>query len=223
MLRNTKTKLFLVIFLIITFITTFSYAENETTTETIETTTDNAAVVETETTDESTTQATSTQDIYEGDLYLTGENITMDKLVNGNTYITGNNVTITGQIAGNLFVFANQVTFTDAYIESSVYIFANEVKFQAVASDLYACCNKLEIPSDYGVYRDLNCYSNSLSILGIIGRNVNCNVTALTLEKDGAKASIYGDLAYSSASEIQIPEGSVQGETKFSKLYIYLT
>lgn len=55
-------------------------------------------------------------------MYLTGEDVTMDQLVDGNVYIMANNVTVTGQIAGNLFVLANKATFTDAYIQSSVYL-----------------------------------------------------------------------------------------------------
>ena len=230
MLRNTKTKVLLSLFLIITLISTFSFAENETTAETT-TNTEVTTTEESNTTNEVDTTSTDNtvdsvtsednsnqKDVHEGDLYLTGEDVTMDKLVNGNVYIMANNVTVTGQVAGNLFILANKATFTDAYIESSVYLCANEVNFKAVASDLYACCNTLEIPTDYGVYRDLKCYSNSLTLLGIIGRDVECNVASLNLEKDGAKANIYGNLNYSSAKEIQVPDGAVQGETKYTQI-----
>ena len=242
MLRNTKTKVLLILFLIITLISTFSFAENETTDETTsntEVTTTNDSDTEnsvnsTSDTEESestliseednegaensSTSGTDSKDVHEGDLYLSGEDVTMDKLVNGNVYIMGNNVTVKGQVAGNLFILANKVTFTDAYIESSVYLCANEVSFKAVASDLYACCNTLEIPANYGTYRDLKCYSNSLTLLGIIGRNVECNVASLNLEKDGSKADIYGNLKYSSTKEIHVPDGAVQGETNFTQI-----
>lgn len=230
MLRNTKTKVLLSLFLIITLISTFSFAENETTAETT-TNTEVTTTEESNTTNEVDTTSTDNtvdsvtsednsnqKDVHEGDLYLTGEDVTMDKLVNGNVYIMANNVTVTGQVAGNLFILANKATFTDAYIESSVYLCANEVNFKAVASDLYACCNTLEIPTDYGVYRDLKCYSNSLTLLGIIGRDVDCNVASLSLEKDTSKANIYGNLNYSSAKEIQVPDGAVQGETKYTQI-----
>ncbi len=231
MLKNTKTKLFLSILLIITLITPFSFAENEINTETTndsqvtqnlnQTDEDVTPISETDEqtiTSDNTEQSEESQDIHEGDLYLTGNNVTMDKLVNGNVYIFGNNVTVTGQVAGNLFVGANKLEFKDAYIESSAYICANSVNFRAVASDLYVCCNTLEIPTNYGVYRDLKSFSNSATLLGIIGRNANCEATNLSLSKDDAKATIYGDFNYSSISEIEIPEGSVEGETKYSKI-----
>lgn len=230
MLKNTRTKLFLSLLLIITLIAPFSFAENE-----IDTTANDSETVQNlnETdeditpineTDEETvepeenTQIQANQDIHEGDLYLTGNDVTMDKLVNGNVYIFGNNVTVTGQIAGNLFIGANKVEFKDAYIESSAYICANSVHFGAVASDLYVCSNTLEIPTNYGVYRDLKCFSNSATLLGIIGRNAHCEATNLSLSKDDAKATIYGDFNYSSISEIEIPEGVVEGEVKYSQI-----
>ena len=225
MLRNTKTKLFLSLLLIITLITPFSFAENETTdTVNPESSADTTVTEEnTPTTDEAAVISANEaeqpqQDIYEGDLYLTGNDITMDKLVNGNVYITGNKVKVTGQIAGNLFIFANTVEFEDAYIESSAYICANDVKFQAVSSDLYICSNSLEIPSNYGVYRDLKCFSNNLNLLGIVGRDAYCEATNLTISKDDAKATIYGDFNYGSKSEIEIPEGAVEGEVKYSQI-----
>lgn len=228
MLRNTKTKLFLSLLLILTLIAPFSFAENTEATNDDTTAAQNLAetdedvtpINETdgETVNSEETQVGANQDIHEGDLYLTGNDVTMDKLVNGNVYIFGNNVTVTGQIAGNLFVGANKVEFKDAYIESSAYICANSVNFGAVASDLYVCCNTLEIPTNYGVYRDLKSYSNSATLLGIIGRNADCEATTLSLSKDDAKATIYGDFNYGSISEIEIPEGSVEGETKYSKI-----
>lgn len=232
MLKKAKTKVLLSLFLIITLISTLSFAENETTAEPTTNTEVTASetgnisdAIDTTSTDGADNNVTSEdssaqnqKDIHEGDLYLSGEDVTMDKLVNGNVYIMANNVTVKGQVAGNLFILANKVTFTDAYIESSVYLCANEVNFKAVASDLYACCNTLEIPTDYGVYRDLKCYSNSLTVLGIIGRDVDCNVASLSLEKDAAKANVYGNLNYSSAKEIQVPDGAVQGETKYTQI-----
>lgn len=165
-----------------------------------------------------TENKTPSQEIHEGDLYLTEDNVNMDKIVNGNVYIIGKDVNITGQIGGNLFVLANKVNFKDAYIESSAYICANEVYFQAIASDLYVCSSTLEIPSDYGVYRDLKCYSKSSTILGLVGRNAEINTTSLTLEKEDAKASIYGDLNYSCQTEANIPDGTVEGAVNYHEL-----
>ncbi len=221
MLKNKKTKILLSLLLIITLITPFSFADDEESAvanENIEATTEEVVNEDNSQENPEEVQNSVGKDIYQGDLYLFEDNITMDKLVDGNVYIFGNNVKVTGQVAGNLFVMANKVTFEDAYIESSTYILANEVYFKAVSSDLYVACNTLEIPTDYGVYRDLKCAGNSISIVGIIGRNANIECTTLSLEKDGAKADIYGNLEYSSATEITVPEGAIQGNVKYSPI-----
>ena len=202
MLKNKKSILFLGIFLIITFITTLTFAED-------------ANAVPSNTTVENNTSA---EDVYEGDLYLAGDNIVMDKVVNGNVYIMGNDITITGEIHGNLFTMANKVTFEEGYVESSAYICANEVYFKAVATDLYTCANTIEIPENYGVYRDLKCYANSLTMLGLVGRNADCNIANITLNKDDIKGNIYGDLNYSSTSQANIPEEVVLGNVNYTQI-----
>ena len=224
MLKNKKTKLLLVMLLTISLITPFSFADDETTSAeapsveetpavTGEATTSEDAISEDE--DETTPE---NQDIHEGDLYLADQDVVMDKLVNGNVYIFANSVKVTGQIAGNLFIAANKVEFDDAYIQSSTFIAANEVNFKAVTTDLYIACSSLEIPEDYGVYRDLKSFSNKLTILGIIGRNVDCSATNISLSQDDKKASIYGDFNYSSTSEIEVPEDSVEGNVNYTMI-----
>lgn len=227
MLKNTKTKLLLVMMLIITLIAPFSYAENEDAEDVeqpvveadneSEGAGDESDEVEAENTDDSAA-ALQNQDIYEDDLYLTGNDVTMDKIVNGNVYIAANTVKVTGQVAGNLFIAANKVEFKDAYIESSTYICANEVYFQAVTTDMYVACNSLKIPANYGVYRDLKSFSNDFELLGIIGRNVYCHSANISLNNDESTANIYGDFNYSAGSEIEIPENSVQGEVKYTQI-----
>lgn len=251
MLKNKILKLLLVIFSVVTLITPLSYAENEVTTTESDTETSSDVSIESDTSTEESTDYTddeaiideqetdsenqeSQQEIFEGDLYIAEDEVLMTQLVNGNVYIIGNKVKITGQIAGNLFVLANEIEFDDAYIQSSAYLCGNSVYFKAVASDLYVCCKNLEIPNNYGVYRDIKSISNSLTLLGIVGRNADCGAQNITLEKisqaisvssdetseDAIKATIYGDFNYSCPIEIEIPEGSVEGNVNRSDLKI---
>ena len=162
--------------------------------------------------------ATNSQDIHEGDLYLSGNEITMDKLVNGNVYIFANNVTIKGQIAGNLIVAANTVTLEETYIQASAYIVAKEVKFNAVASDLYTACQTLTIDNKAGVYRDLNVSASKITLTGIIGRNANIGCNNLILTNGSNTAQIYGNLTHYSSQKIEIPEGAVTGNYDFKEV-----
>lgn len=162
--------------------------------------------------------ATNSQDIHEGDLYLSGNEVTMDKLVNGNVYIFANNVTIKGQIAGNLIVAANTVTLEETYIQASAYIVAKEVKFNAVASDLYTACQTLTIDNKAGVYRDLNVSASKITLTGIIGRNANIGCNNLILTNGSNTAQIYGNLTHYSSQKIEIPEGAVTGNYDFKEV-----
>ena len=162
--------------------------------------------------------ATNSQDIHEGDLYLSGNEVTMDKLVNGNVYIFANNVTIKGQIAGNLIIAANTVTLEETYIQASAYIVAKEVKFNAVASDLYTACQTLTIDNKAGVYRDLNVSASKITLTGIIGRNANIGCNNLILTNGSNTAQIYGNLTHYSSQKIEIPEGAVTGNYDFKEV-----
>ena len=225
-----KSKFIILFFVTLFFVSNFCYAENNVTTTTGENTTTSPEAVTTnletdetqdvepiseetnqtdvepiseepEATEEeantNTTSETEEPEIHEDDLYLAGFDVTMDQLVNGNVYLYGNNITISGQIVGN--------------------VFANNVTFDAVASDLYITANHLEISPQFGVYRDLKGNCNSIIMAGTIGRNALLNTKSLSLEKDDATGVIYGNLQYSSPAEIQIPEGSVEGETTYTK------
>lgn len=172
--------------------------------------------VEDETSSDS--EQVNSNDIYEGDLYLSGNDVTMDKLVNGNVYIAGNNVTIKGQIAGNLMVAANTVTLEKTYVQYSAFIVARDVKFNAVASDLYAACQNLTIDNKAGVYRDLNVTASSIKLTGIVGRNANINCSSLSLTDGTNTAHIYGNLKHYSSQKIEIPENSVAGTYDFKEI-----
>ena len=121
-----------------------------------------------------------TQNVVNDDLYLSGNDINMDKIVNGNVYILGNNVTITGEVSGNLFICAKNVNFEEAsYIEGSTYIVSNNINFNSLTSSLYTVCHNLTIPEGCGVYNDLYSLTNKITLLGSIGRNAYIRTLSL--------------------------------------------
>lgn len=172
------------------------------------------------TTDASTTQEGSAeQDIYEDDLYLFGNSVVMDKLVDGNVYIFANDAEITGQVNGNLYVFANKVKFEGSYIRYSVYVAANSIEFDAACNDLYVVGNTMNVTYDSYIVRDLRAGVQNLKFVGAVGRNANIAATTLSFKNDANEeegkeeelALIYGDLRYTTPTEIEIPDGVVEG------------
>lgn len=212
MLKNKKSLICTIVFSIILLFSSFCFAE-ETNTPVTTNGEENAPVTTSEEGEE-----IPQQEIYEGDLYLIAPTVTMDKLVSGNVYIMGNDVTITGQVAGNLYIFANKVTFSQAYIQASTYIVANTIDFSAITTDLYVTCSSIHIPANFGAYRDMKIAANTTYLIGAVGRNADIHSDKIAFEQDENKAMIFGNLNYTSKSEVSIPEGSVQGETHFTKM-----
>lgn len=183
----------------------------------------------TEQTDVENTQNTATteESFKQGDVYLTGTDVTVDYIVDGNLFIVANNVTISSQIGGDAFIFANSVTVTETgYVFSNLFTTATNVDVRGVAYDLYAVSDTINI-TGY-VYRDIRVSCNTLNVNGTVGRNafVNCSTinfsqpaevsedTSTTIASQGI---ISGDLNYTSKQEVSIPDGAVEGNINFNK------
>ena len=165
------------------------------------------------------------------DVYLVGDNVTIDYIVDGNLFVFANTVTINSKIGGDAFICANKVIVEDqGYIFSNLFTVSQDVEIKGVVYDVYAVSNNLSVQEGY-IYRDLRVSCNNLTITGTVGRNafVNCSNIAFSTndtntesdEKSSNRSTtgvINGNLNYSSKNEISIPEGAVYGETNFNKV-----
>lgn len=170
--------------------------------------------------------AISEEDFKQHDVYLTGDNITIDYVIDGNLFVFGNNVTINSQIGGDAFIFANTVTVSEqGYIFSNLFTIASTVNIQGVIYDLYALSDTTNI-TGY-IYRDIKVSSNTLNIFGTIRRNafvksntINFNQNTENSEGDATVSTqgiINGNLQYTAKNEISIPDGVVTGEVKYTQ------
>lgn len=169
---------------------------------------------------------TTEENFKQGDVYLTGDDITIDYIVDGNLFIFADTVTINSQIGGDAFIFANSVTVGDqGYIFSNLFTIAPTLNIQGVVYDLYALSDNVTI-TGY-VYRDIKVSANNLNIYGVIGRNafVKTNDIKFTSETEvvdenttaSSQGMINGNLQYTSKNEISIPEGVVTGEVNYTQ------
>lgn len=196
-------------------------AETETDTNATE-----AEAVSTDGTTEDQVTTTETN-MHQGDVYLTGDDVTIDYVIDGNVFVFANNVTINSQIGGDAFIFANNVTIAEqGYIFSNLFVVAPTLNLSGVIYDVYALSNNVTM-TGY-VYRDIKISTDTLNLYGTIGRNafVNCNTmhfsqnTSNTPEEEitiGSQGMINGSLQYTSKNEISIPEGSVTGEITYNQ------
>ena len=193
----------------------------------------NSSATETEGTEQTDAEntentATTEENFKQGDVYLTGTNITVDYIVDGNLFIIANNVTISSQIGGDAFIFANSVTVTETgYVFSNLFTTAPNVNIKGVVYDLYALSDTVNI-TGY-VYRDMRVSCDTLNINGTIGRNAYVDCSNINFAQEEADVSeensntivsqgiISGNLNYTAKEEISIPDGAVGGNTNFNK------
>lgn len=153
------------------------------------------------------------------DVYLTGDDVIIDYIVDGNLFVVANNVTINSQIGGDAFICANTVTIGEqGYIFSNLFTFSKNVTVDGVVYDLYSASQNTTI-NGY-IYRDIRVGSNTINIFGTIGRNAYIDCANLNFTQDMNEISqtkINGNLNYSAKSEFSIPEGIVNGETIFNQ------
>lgn len=200
---------------------------NSTTTEPNTTNTLNTSDEETKNDATSSTIEDETE-FKKSDVYLVGENLTIDYIVDGNLFICADTVTIKSQIGGDAFIIANSITIEEqGYIYSNLFAMSKNLDIKGVVYDLYTTANTVNI-AGY-IYRDIKVACSNLTISGVVGRNafVNCNMINFTPSNsedvettDTVKGSISGNLNYSSPNDISIPEGVVLGETNFTKTIV---
>ncbi len=189
--------------------------------------------------DETTTNATddpanqnsasmySEDNFKKNDVYLYGDKVTVDYIVDGNLFVLADEVVINSQIGGDAFICANSVTVEQqGYVFSNLFTCAKNVTINGVVYDLYSASENTTI-NGY-VYRDIRVASNVLNVLGTVGRNAyvtseNLNFLANldennTDQQPTSQGSINGNLNYSAKQEASIPEGFVDGEVKFEPL-----
>ncbi len=238
MLKNKSKIIALLMILILTLTLPIVRADNENTSNS--TTQEEATSVEETTQDTSnTTDATNSTDnqntdstyseenFKKNDVYLFGDNVTIDYIVDGNLFVFADEVVINSQIGGDAFICANSVTIEQqGYIFSNLFTCAKNVTINGVVYDLYVASENTTI-NGY-VYRDVKISSNTVNFVGTVGRNayVTCgNINFLqstdennTEQQSTLQGSISGNLNYYSKQEASIPEGFVKGETNFEPL-----
>lgn len=219
MLKN-KTKIITIFLILILLFSTVSVLADDEVNENeiMPISTDNATEEVQNTVENATSNVQAQEDSYKkSDVYLTGDNVTVDYIVDGNLFVMADTVTINSQIGGDAFILAKKLIINeDGYIFSNLFTIAESVETKGVVYDVYALTKNFTISGGY-VYRDLKVCGETLNINGIVGRNafVNCpNINFNT--NDDNKGIIYGDLNYSSNSEISIPENVVSGNVNYS-------
>lgn len=188
MLKN-KTKIIAFLLILILAITSsFVYADNET-----------------------------SKDSYKNsDVYLMGDNVTIDYVVDGNLFVMADTVTINSKIGGDAFIMAKTINVGDqAYIFSNLFAMADSIDIKGVVYDVYALAQNFTVSNGY-IYRDAKLCCNTINVNGAIGRNAFVNCSNINFNTDeNKKGIIYGDLTYSTPSELSFDKNIVNGNVTY--------
>ena len=153
-------------------------------------------------------------EIHNGPMYMTENNIVLDKHIDGNAFLIGDSVTVNGDINGDLYVLANTIKI-NGNIYGNVFAASQSVEFSSIVYlDVYAFGLKVTLNDMAQIGRDVNIYAQDLSINSLIGRNAHISSEKVNI---GNSSKIYGDFNYTSSNEISVPEGIVAGEVKFEE------
>ncbi len=160
----------------------------------------------------------------EGDVYLTGDEVTIDYIVDGNLFVFANTVNIDSQIGGDAIIVANTINVNQGgYIFSNLFALAPNVNINGVVYDVYSYSNNIYV-NGY-IYRDVRAITNNFTLSGTIRRNAYLKVSNIQVANNSdaesnitSQGSIGGDLNYTAKQEISIPDGIVSGNVNYTQI-----
>ncbi len=161
------------------------------------------------------------------DLYIAGNEITIDGTVNGDLWAVGNTITVNGQVTGSI-VAAGQTVVVNGQTGHSAKLGGQLVKVTGpVEGDLFMLGSNLTLSASSRVGADLFLAAGSAGIRapvagnlkGAVGTliiasgvegNVDVEVDNLTIASSGA---VGGNLEYRSFNEVEIEQGGTVAGT----------
>ena len=145
MLKNKLKALLIMLIVGMLVFSPFVFAEDENTNDVELISEENGVPVE-EREDNQTTTDEYLNNMKKEDVYLMGDEITIDYIVDGNLFVLANKVNINSQIVGNAFICAKDVNIsTQGYISNSLFVTANNLNVDGVTYDVYATCKNAKI------------------------------------------------------------------------------
>lgn len=167
------------------------------------------------------------------DVYLAGDNVTIQQDIEGDLFVASGTVTVNGTISGDIMA-AGGTILVNGEVKDDIRLLGGSLEVNGVVGgDLLAIGGDLTLHQDASVEGDVvllggsaNLYGTiNNSVNGIIGRlilggqvngNVDVRVTEkLILLKD---AIVAGDLTYFAPQKIEDHGGTIGGETSYNEI-----
>lgn len=151
------------------------------------------------------------------------ESFTLNTDVNGDIFIVcSGKFTLDSYVTGSAFICADEVEITsNADISSSMFCVSNNITiYGGINLNAYCVSEKFSLEEDSHIYKNLYLTSENISLNGLIENHAFVSGNDIKIQEN---CNIQGDLNYSSPKEIEIPEFSVKGNTRYSSNAINIT
>lgn len=213
------TKILAIFFIIILLFSTFVLADNEITNDGIMPISEQNNESENYIKNTMTTHQPSNDSYKKSDVYIFEKDVTIDYIIDGNLFVYADTVTINSQISGDAFIMARKLIVDEnAYIFNNLFVCADSIELKGIVYDVYALSRNTTISSGK-IYRDIKLSTQTFNVNGIIKRNAFVNASNINFNTEGnSLGAIYGNLNYSSSSEISIPEDVVNGDVNYTPI-----
>ena len=164
-------------------------------------------------------------EVIDEDLYLAGEEITVEGKVNGNLFCAGGTVKVLGSVKGSAWLVGNRVLISGEVTDGLKAAARNVTLEGGVGGDFIAMGGEVLLRMGSAVRRDLVVAGRKVSFEGTVDgdvRGAGQTVDVTGTIKGGAKflvqtltlssaARVWGDLVYVSESEAKVESGAMVG------------
>jgi cytoskeletal protein CcmA (bactofilin family) len=107
-----------------------------------------------------------------GDLYSSGQEISVDGTIDGDLYVWGQEATIRGHVTGDVFVFVQSARI-EGQVDGSVRGFCNNITISGnVGRSLMAWAQVIHVDTRGSIGRTVTAFSQTLGIDGKVGRDL---------------------------------------------------
>jgi cytoskeletal protein CcmA (bactofilin family) len=107
-----------------------------------------------------------------GDVYFTGQELSVDGTVDGDLYVWGQEATVRGHVTGDVFVFVQSARI-EGQVDGSVRGFCNNITISGtVERSLMAWAQVIHVDSRGSIGRSLTSFSQTLGVDGKVGRDL---------------------------------------------------
>lgn len=217
-----KNKIIVVLFLLISCITTMCFATsidstNKTLDEQKEKTIQPREINETNVKSD-IADALSSSEIKKQNIYTANNKCEIVDTIYGNVFVAGNEINIkSNYIAGDVFLFGNTITMNEnAVIDGNVYIAGQQINANGtIHRSSYVAGKIVKFSESFYIGYDTFICGDTIEIKGEMARNAYIGANILEIKNT---ALINGNLSYEAREKSEIPEGSVKGRIDFKKI-----